>query len=232
MFTGLIEAVGEVSRLQRSGPGARLEVGVTWPDIEIPRSGDSVAVNGACLTVLEPSSSGFIADLSPETLARTLLARTRPGEPVNLERALRLGDRLGGHLVQGHVDTIARLLAITPEGGCSRWRLSLDSKYARQVAEKGSVTLHGISLTVARLDHAWFEVALIPQTLRATVLHTLRTGAELHLETDVLAKYVHRMLGEERTSTAVQEFLAGGRSSNVGLHGASGTGLKGGGGDA
>jgi riboflavin synthase len=180
--------------MRRSGAGGRLEVASRWPDDDPPRTGDSVAVNGACLTVLAPDASGFTADLSPETLSRTLLANLRPDDPVNLERAVRPSDRLGGHIVQGHVDAVTRVLAIRDEGGFSRWRIALPREHAAEVASKGSVALDGVSLTVAALGDDWFEVALIPETLRATSLGRLRVGAEMHLETDVLAKYVARRL--------------------------------------
>lgn len=194
MFTGLVEVVGEVRTVSRQGRGVRLEVGVEWPDGVEPRKGDSIAVNGACLTAVASSASHFVAELSPETLDRTLLAELRPAEPVNLERALCLGDRLGGHLVQGHVDGIVRLVAVTPEGRFSRWRLDLPAALAGEVATKGSICLHGVSLTVADLGRDWFEVALIPATLAATCLAGARVGTRLHLETDVLAKYVRRAL--------------------------------------
>jgi len=209
MFTGLIETVGAAERITRSGAGAQLRVSATWPDGQTPAGGDSVAVDGACLTVLEPTAAGFTADLSPETLQRTLLDRLRPGDPVNLERALRLGDRLGGHIVQGHVDGVVQLLSIRPESGFARWRLSLPREHATEVAAKGSVALAGVSLTVADLGRDWFEVALIPATLEATTLGRLRAGAKLHFETDVLAKYVARRLGGHGPS-ALEEMFGGG----------------------
>jgi riboflavin synthase len=209
MFTGLIEAVGSVDDLKRSGGGARLVVSAKWPDGDLPKHGDSIAVNGACLTVTEPSAIGFSADLSPETLNRTLLGKLVSGQAVNLERALRLGDRLGGHIVQGHVDTTVRLLSVRPEGGFQTWRLSLPTEQQQEVALKGSITLDGVSLTVAGLGADWFEVALIPATLDATTLGSLRTGASLHLETDVLAKYVAQRAGGHG-STALEEMFGGG----------------------
>ncbi len=208
MFTGLIEAVGSVGRLTKSGAAARLQVFVTWPDGDLPQTGDSIAVDGACLTASEPMSGGFAADLSPETLERTLLRAARPGQPVNLERALRLGDRLGGHIVQGHVDGVVRILSTQTESGFQRWRMSLPAEHAREVAAKGSVALNGVSLTVAGLGRDWFEVALIPTTLEGTSLGKLRTGAELHLETDVLAKYVARRVGGAPPS-AIDEMFGG-----------------------
>lgn len=209
MFTGLIEAVGTVAASTRSGAGARLQIAVDWPDSEAPRTGDSIAINGACLTAVEPTTSSFAADLSPETLDRTLLGELRTGARVNLERALRLGDRLGGHIVQGHVDTVINLLNIRPEGEFQRWRLELPRAHATEVALKGSITLNGVSLTVAALDTDWFEVALIPATLEATTLGELSSGSRLHLETDVLAKYVARRLGGS-TPSAIDEMFGGG----------------------
>jgi riboflavin synthase len=211
MFTGLIETVGTVSGLERSGGGARLTVTASWPDDEMLRSGDSVAVNGACLTAVKPSATGFTADLSPETLQRTLLAKLGSGHKVNLERALRLGDRLGGHIVQGHVDSTVQLLSVRPEGGFQTWRLSLPAEQRQEVALKGSVALDGVSLTVAGLGADWFEVALIPATLEATTFGALRSGAHLHFETDILAKYVAQRLDGSGPS-ALEEMFGGGNA--------------------
>jgi riboflavin synthase len=211
MFTGLIETVGTVDALKRAGGGARLAVTAQWPDSVPVHLGDSVAVNGACLTAIEPSATGFAADLSPETLQRTLLGDLATGHAVNLERALKLGDRLGGHIVQGHVDTTVRLLSVRPEGGFQTWRLSLPAAHSNEVALKGSVAVDGVSLTVAGLGADWFEVALIPATLEATTFGTLRPGASLHLETDVLAKYVAQRLGGDGPS-ALEEMFGGGNA--------------------
>ncbi len=209
MFTGLIETVGTVDALRRSGGGARLTISAQWPDHEVPQEGDSIAVNGACLTAVDPSAAGFSADLSPETLQRTSLRKLGSGLAVNLERALKLGDRLGGHIVQGHVDTTVKLLSVRPEGGFQTWRLSLPADQKQEVALKGSIALDGVSLTVSGLGTDWFEIALIPATLEATTLGTLRSGSELHLETDVLAKYVAQRLGGQGP-TALEEMFGGG----------------------
>ena len=186
MFTGLIETIGTVKRFTRTGGGAKLVVEARWSDDATPAVGDSVAVDGVCLTVLEPSPSGFAADLSPETLERSLAGELQINDAVNLERALRLGDRLGGHLVQGHVDSVVRIVSIRPEGTFQRWRIELPVAQANEVAMKGSIAVHGVSLTVAALGADWFEVALIPATLEATNLGGKAVGSRLHLETLLL----------------------------------------------
>ena len=210
MFTGLIESIGTVGRIDRKGVGARLGVESSWPDNDLPAAGDSIAVNGACLTVLDPSPKGFSADLSPETLDRTLLSDLRPGDRINLERALRLGDRLGGHIVQGHVDATTRIISIRPESGFQRWRMSLPAGLAREVVSKGSVAVAGVSLTVATRGPDWFEIALIPATLETTTLGRMATGAQLHLETDVLAKYVAQRFDTPGPSALETIFGGGG----------------------
>jgi riboflavin synthase len=211
MFTGLIESVGTIEAFKHAGGGGRLEVIASWPDQENPQPGDSIAVNGACLTVLDPTSDGFAADLSPETLQRTLLGKLTTGRAVNLERALKLGSRLGGHIVQGHVDTIVRLISVRPDGDFQAWRLSVPSEHAREVVLKGSVALDGVSLTVSRRGGDWFEVALIPATLECTTFGSLKTGSSLHLETDVLAKYVAGCL-EGRGTSALERVFGGGNA--------------------
>jgi len=209
VFTGLIETVGSVARLTRSGASARLDISVEWPDGDVPKNGDSVAVDGACLTAVDSTIHGFAAELSPETMQRTLFSAARAGQKVNLERALRLGDRLGGHIVQGHVDGVVRVITIRPEGAFQTWRVTMPREHSDEVAAKGSVALNGVSLTVAGLGRDWFEVALIPTTLESTSLGALRVGAELHLETDVLAKYVaHRL--DRSSPSALDEMFGGG----------------------
>jgi riboflavin synthase len=190
----MVSALATTRGLARRGGGARLELACELGG-EPLRAGESVAVDGACLTVATLTPGGFAADLSPETLARTTLGRLRPGQRVNVERALKVGDRLGGHLVQGHVDATARVLAVQPAGEFVTLRVALPAAFAAEVAGKGSIALDGVSLTVAGLGAGWFEVALVPATLAATTLGSRRPGDEVNLETDVLAKYVRRALG-------------------------------------
>jgi len=197
VFSGLVAAVGEVDEVARTGAGSRLGV-VAGLGGEPLAVGESIAVEGACLTVVRVRERGFAADVSPETLARTTLGGLRVGSRVNLERALRPADRLGGHLVLGHVDATTTVVAVRPEGGFRRYRFALPGQLAPEVAEKGSVAVDGVSLTVASIGVGWFEVAVIPATLAATTLASRRPGERVNLETDVLAKYVRRVLGGAR----------------------------------
>lgn len=195
MFTGLVEAVGSVRRLAPVPGGKGLEIEVSWPDSDAPAVGDSIAVNGACLTAVALTTHTFTAELSAETLDRTLLGGLKAGDRVNLERALKLGSRLGGHIVQGHVDATVRLLSVRPEGRFSRWSISLPEALSPEVVAKGSVCVDGVSLTVASLSPDSFEITLISETLGSTTLGGKRPGSSLHLETDILAKYVARQVG-------------------------------------
>jgi riboflavin synthase len=209
VFTGLIEAVGTVREVRTAGAGRRLTVEVHWPDTDAPRTGDSIAVNGACLTVASLTATTFAADLSPETVERTLLGQLRAQHPVNLERAVRIGSRLGGHIVQGHVDSVIRVRDVRQRSGFWEIRFELPGRYRSEVVEKGSVAVHGVSLTVSTLGEDWFEVAVIPVTLEATLLASVRPGDRLHLETDILGKYVARQLNAPGTSS-IEELFAGG----------------------
>ena len=196
MFTGIVEGVGTVAELavapDRSGARLRLAAPFLAADLAL---GDSVAVNGCCVTVAGREPDGFSADLVAETLRRTALGRLRPGDRVNLERPLAVGGRLGGHLVQGHVDGVARLLERRPVGDGEELRVELPEPLARYVVEKGSIAIDGVSLTVAGLGPGWFGVALVPHTLQVTTLGQRRPGDPLQLEVDVVAKYVERLLG-------------------------------------
>jgi len=196
MFTGIVEGLGEVVSLTVApdGGGARLEVQASWL-ADALRTGESVAVNGCCLTVAEPTAAGFAADLVAETLRRTALGGLAPGATVNLERPLALGGRLGGHLVQGHVDGVARIIDRTPGGLGEEVRVELPPDLERYVVEKGSIAVDGVSLTVAGVGPGWFSVALVPHTLEVTTLGRRRPGDQVQLEVDVVAKYVERLVG-------------------------------------
>ncbi len=189
MFTGLIEEVGVVRRLERGPGGGRLSVRAHTV-LEGTKVGDSIAVSGACLTVIALDGEGFVVECMPETLTRTTLGRTGPGSPVNLERSLLWGDRLGGHLVLGHVDDVGEILRVRQEGIAWEVRVSLPATLRGAVAAKGSIAIDGISLTVMRVDGEGFEVGVIPHTLKETTLRAATAGMRVNLEADVLARYV------------------------------------------
>ena len=203
IFTGLIMEVGRVRRIDRRGDGAYLVIEAERV-LEGTRIGDSISIDGVDLTVIEMGSDFFSADASLETLGRSTLGDKRVGGKVNLERALAVGERLGGHMVQGHVDGTAELLSVKPEGNAYRMRFRFPAELGRYIAMKGSITVDGISLTVAGLGADWFEVAIIPHTWRETTLGALKSGGRVNIEVDVLAKYVERLLGhgEERTGAS------------------------------
>jgi riboflavin synthase len=192
MFTGLVEATGTVRSLERGEDGARLLVDAPFAD-ELT-AGESVAVDGCCLTHLPGRRGDFAADLSLETLGCTNLDDRRQGDPVHLERAMRVDGRLGGHLVQGHVDGVERLIASTREGEGLRQRFSLRERDAAFVVPKGSIAVNGVSLTVAAIGPDWFEVALVPHTLDVTALGRLGPGDRVNVEHDLVGKYLLRAL--------------------------------------
>ena len=193
MFTGLIETIGTL-REKRPGRGsARVAVESDLP-LNTVSDGDSIAVNGVCLTVVGRSGRRFMADVIQETLDRTTLGSMRPGSRVNLERALALGDRLGGHLVQGHVDGVGKVREQTRRGDDWRLKIDLPEGIRRYVAWKGSIAVDGVSLTVSAAGPDWFEVALIPETLAKTGLGRLHRGDAVNLEVDLLARYLARLL--------------------------------------
>jgi riboflavin synthase len=199
MYTGIVEELGEVVVLERLEDAARITV--RGPLItQDAGHGDSVAINGVCLTVTAARDGTFTADVMLETLNRSCLGDLRPGSPVNLERPMRLDGRLGGHLVQGHVDGTGAIVSRSPAEHWDVVRISLPAGLARYVVDKGSVSVDGVSLTVTRTgearDPSWFEVSLIPETLERTTLGRKRPGDTVNLEVDVIAKYVEKLLGE------------------------------------
>lgn len=191
MFTGIIQEIGSLRAIRRSGPSAEVVIGCSYSGLAL---GESVAVNGVCLTVTATSTGSFSADVSAETLARTTLGALVLHAPVNLERALRVDDRLGGHIVAGHVDAVGAVRSRSPSGESERVRFDAPREVLRFVAEKGSIAIDGVSLTVNAVDARGFEVMLVPFTLRLTTLGARPPGSPVNLEVDVLARYVARAL--------------------------------------
>ena len=194
MFTGLVEETGKILALERSQGGARLRLRAASISQDV-RLGDSIAVNGCCLTVAAHEGDALAFDLLDETLARTNLGALQPGASVNLERALAAHARLGGHFVQGHIDTAAEVLGFEPVKADHRLEIALPAQFARYVAFKGSIAIDGISLTVAELGETSFVVWIIPHTLEMTNLRGKKAGDWVNLEFDLLAKYVERIIG-------------------------------------
>jgi riboflavin synthase len=192
MFTGLIADVGRVTEVSPSADGYRFTIETGLADRI--STGDSVAVNGACLTATEVEGSRFSVDAMNQTISLTSLSELKDGAPVNLELALEAGERLGGHLVQGHVDGVGEVLSATDDGFSVRLRFSLPSGFGRYVIPQGSITVEGVSLTVTECTGEWAEVALIPETRERTTLGRLGPGRRLNLECDVIARYVERMV--------------------------------------
>jgi riboflavin synthase len=197
VFTGIVEELGQVVALERAAEPARLTI--AGPEVTSDaRRGDSIAINGVCLTVTAIGDGQFSADVMGETLSRSSLGALAPGTPVNLERSVRPDGRLGGHMVQGHVDGTGVIAARVPAGGWDVVRISVSGELSRYVVEKGSVAVDGVSLTVSALsppgEGAWFEVSLIPETLQRTTLGAKQPGDVVNLEVDMIAKYVERLL--------------------------------------
>jgi riboflavin synthase len=202
MFTGIVAELGEVARIEHRGDAARLTIRGSVDDVS---PGESIAVNGVCLTVtgvIDGNPKAFTTDVMGETLDRSGLGALTPGAPVNLEPSVRLADRLGGHLVQGHVDATGTIISRSPAAYWDRVRISLPAAISRYVVHKGSIAVDGVSLTVSALSppdasDSWFEVSLIPETLKRTTLGTRQPGETVNLEVDVIAKHVERLLNGE-----------------------------------
>ena len=196
MFTGIIEELGRVRSIEHRGQNARIVI-EAHTVTDDTKQGDSIAVNGVCLTALDIKADSFAADVSSETLARSTLGSLMPGTSVNLERAVTPSMRLGGHIVQGHVDGRGKLVSVVDLGESWTVRIEYPKEIARYLVFKGSVTVEGISLTIADLSNDYFEVAIIPKTWELTNLSELKPGAEVNLEVDIIAKYVERMIKTE-----------------------------------
>jgi riboflavin synthase len=195
VFTGLVEVLGRVERVVKENAGQRLTL--AWPNLTGSLAiGESVAVNGCCLTVIASDGEQFDVQAGPETLLRTNLGALRPGDRVNFERSLRVGDRLGGHFVQGHIDAKASLRQRRPEGEWEFLEFTLDPVWMRLLVPKGSIAVDGVSLTLVDVDTDGFSVMLIPHTLAVTTLGLLSPGDSVNIETDVLAKHAAKLLGK------------------------------------
>jgi len=198
MFTGIIEAVGEVSLREARGGDVRMGIATRKLDCGDVKRGDSIAVNGICLTVVELTAGGFMADVSGETLARTTLGKWQVGDRVNLEKALMPTSRLGGHLVSGHVDGIGKVVSRSTEARSVRFRVEVPATLARYIAEKGSVCVDGVSLTVNAVSGAQFDLNIVPHTLAETVIADYQPGHTVNIEVDLVARYIERLLlGEQ-----------------------------------
>lgn len=201
MFTGLVEELGQVKRIDRGVKSVRLTVSAKkiLSDVKL---GDSIAVNGACLTVVEYSNNWFTADVMPETVARTALAGLKAGDTVNLERTLRIGDRLGGHIVSGHIDGVGTISAREQNDNAVIVRIQAGSNIMRYIVEKGSISIDGTSLTVVDFGEDWFTVSLIPHTAGHTTVGLKKVGEVVNLEADIIGKYVEKLLGGSASKNA------------------------------
>lgn len=200
MFTGIVMSQGTVREITPAGGDLRLRIHTGSIRLDRCNEGDSIAVSGACLTMLQPAGHEFCADVSAETLALTTLGHLQPGSPVNLELALTLQDRLGGHLVSGHVDGMGKLLSRHPDARAERFAFELPGPLARYVATKGSVTIDGVSLTVNEVNGNTFAVCLIPHTLEVTTLGRLQPGDAVNIEVDLVARYLERLMSDGVTA--------------------------------
>ncbi len=203
MFTGIIEGTGKLLEKRKAGGGLVFVVEASF-DIHNPQEGESIAVNGVCLTAYNIQGRRFLADVSPESLARTILGDLSVGSVVNLERALRLSDRLGGHIVSGHVDCVATVAEKKPQGDFTIFNFSVPKEQDKYIIEKGSITINGISLTVNSCSEGHFSVSIIPHTLKETTLGAIKAGSRVNIEVDIIGKYVEKLL------------LGGGKSNNSG----------------
>ena len=212
MFTGIIESVGEIAEIQNVGGDYRLNIASGKLDLSDLKLGDSVAVNGICLTVTELTGRGFWADVSAETVACSTFATLQHSDRVNLEKALTPSSRLGGHLVSGHVDGVGEIVAREAVGGSIKFTIKVPSELTRYIAEKGSITINGISLTVNRIEGASFELNIVPHTQGETTLEDFKPGALVNVEVDQIARYLERLLqgdsGSSEKSGITESFLA------------------------
>ena len=201
MFTGIIQTVGRIESLVQRGDAVRLAIVAPALDTSDVQLGDSIAVSGPCLTAVALGAGRFEADISPETLAKTTLGGRQAGDRVNLEKALRLSDRLGGHLVSGHVDGVGTVIARIERADYVQFRLAAPAELARYIATKGSISVEGVSLTVNAVNGVEFELMIIPHTLENTTLGELHAGSQINLEIDLVARYLERLAGRDNAGS-------------------------------
>lgn len=210
MFTGIVEEVGKIKKIERNTVSAKLSIEADKVLQEI-KEGDSIAVNGICLTVTSFTKNSFTADVMHETMNRTTLGKLKENSPVNLERALSVMGRFGGHMVSGHIDGRGKIVGIEKDDNAVLFTIETTEKILRYIVEKGSIAVNGISLTVARVDRKNFTVSVIPHTLRVTSLGSFQKGDEVNLENDIVGKYIEKLLGlscpEKKESTLTMDFL-------------------------
>ena len=210
MFTGIIKARGSVAKIQRQGGDVRLTIrasGLPWEDYAV---GDSISVNGVCLTVVTLHKDGFDTDVSTETLGVTALAGLQEGSAVNLEPALALGERLGGHLVSGHVDCIGVVKSVAEDARSTRLNIKIPAEYTRYVAKKGSICIDGVSLTINEVSGNSFDLNIIPHTAAVTTINDYAVGTKVNVEVDLLARYLERLLGKDRDGISLDLLKAHG----------------------
>ena len=201
MFTGIIQAVGQLTAITPGSVDTRLTLNVGKLPFDQVEMGESISINGACMTVVAFDDSSFSVDVSKESLARTTLGQLKVGSPVNLERALRLSDRLGGHLVSGHVDGVGEIIQRTQEGRSWKFGVRVPHELSRYIAHKGSVTVDGVSLTVNAVEGDQFNLQIIPHTLQETIFSEYQIGSEVNIEVDLIARYLERLIQRDNPSS-------------------------------
>ena len=211
MFTGIIQAVGEIQAIEPKGEDVRMRINTGKLDLGDVQLGDSIATNGVCLTAIELPGDGYVADVSGETLDKTTLAQLKVGTPVNLEKALTPTTRLGGHLVSGHVDGVGEVISRTPAGRSIKFIIRAPNELAKYIAHKGSICIEGISLTVNEVRGAEFDLNIVPHTLQETTMQHLHAGSPINLEVDIIARYLERLLlgdkAADASATGISETL-------------------------
>ncbi|MDH5353108.1 MAG: riboflavin synthase [Gammaproteobacteria bacterium] len=217
MFTGIIQAVGSITSIESKGGDKRLTINTGDLQLSDSDLGDSIAVNGVCLTAVSYHAQGFAADVSLETLGKTSLGCLKPGSPVNLEKALTLNTALGGHLVSGHVDGIGRVVSLIQDARSVRYRFEVDASLQHYIAAKGSITIDGTSLTVNRVENNQFEVNIVPHTQQKTIFANYQENTQVNIEVDIIARYLERLIAGKANKTANSDSQMLGTLANSGF---------------